>query len=172
MSNSISIEGADKIIKKLAQMAETENYVKAVKKGCMLVENSAKHKAPKGNSGALRNSIKSKVTTDGKDIVGVVYTNLEYAPYVEYGTGLFAEDGKGRKEVPWVYVEGGGSSGESSKKVYTEQEARATVEFLQEKGLDAKLTYGEHPNPFLRPAFNEHKKDIKELLKGAAMPND
>lgn len=172
MSNTVSIEGADKIIKKLAQMADTQEYVKAIKKGCALVERAAKQKAPKGNSGALRNSIKSEVTTDGKSIMGVVYTNLDYAPYVEYGTGLFAEGGKGRKEVPWVYVEGGGSSGNSSKKVYTEAEAVATVEFLQEKGLDAKLTYGEHPHPFLRPAFNEHKKDISELIKGAALPND
>jgi hypothetical protein len=72
--------------------------------------------------------------------------------------------------VPWVYVEGGSSSGTESKKVYTEQEAVATVEYLKEKGLDAKLTYGEHPHPFLRPAFNENKQNIKEKLKGAAMP--
>ncbi|WP_299043873.1 hypothetical protein [uncultured Campylobacter sp.] len=35
-------------------------------------------------------------------MVGVVYTPLEYAPYVEYGTGLFAVEG-GRADVPWSY---------------------------------------------------------------------
>ena len=37
--------------------------------------------------GDLRDSIKEEVTDDNNKIVGRVYTNLEYAPYVEFGTG-------------------------------------------------------------------------------------
>lgn len=172
MSNKITISGVEEITAKLNSIADGETFKKAVGKACALVERAAKEKAPKGNSGNLRNSITSKVENDGNNIVGTVYTPLEYAPYVEFGTGLFAEGGKGRKEVPWVYVEGGSSDGNNSKKVYTEQEAVATVEFLQEKGLDAKLTYGEHPNPFMRPALIENKQNIMQILKEGAKPND
>jgi len=52
------------------------------------VEAEAKKNAPKG-TGELRRSITSRVEDDK----GIVYTPLEYAPYVEYGTGLFAENG-------------------------------------------------------------------------------
>lgn len=143
MSNTISIEGADRIIRKLKQCADTEQYIKAVRKACALVERSAKEKAPKGN-GELRRSIKSEITTDGNGIIGVVYTALEYAPYVEYGTGLFAEE-IGRQDVPWHYQD--------------------------EKG-EWHTTKGMHPHPFLRPAFEENRQNINELIKGAAKPND
>ena len=72
-------------------------------KACALVEREAKEKAPKGN-GALRRSITSEV----KDNEGVIFTPLEYAPYVEYGTGLFAEEG-GRQDVPWHYKDDEGN---------------------------------------------------------------
>jgi HK97 gp10 family phage protein len=172
MSKTVTVNGIEEISQKLKQIGDGASFMQAMGKACALVERAAKEKAPKGNSGNLRNSITSKIERENGNIVGTVYTPLEYAPYVEFGTGLFAEGGKGRKEVPWVYVEGSSNSGNSSKKVYTEQEARATVEFLQDKGLDAKLTYGEYPNPFMRPALIENKQNIIKILKEGAKPND
>ena len=46
----------------------------------------------------LRNSITH--TLEGKDTVAIG-TPVEYAPYVEFGTGIYADSG-GRK-TPWVY---------------------------------------------------------------------
>ena len=66
-------------------------------KACLLVESEAKNKVPV-DTGALRRSINTKIY----DTYGVVGTNLEYAPYVEFGTGLFASNGDGRK-TPWSY---------------------------------------------------------------------
>ena len=128
---SISINGIDNLVETLDSLVSEENIQAALGKACALVEAAAKKKAPKGN-GELRRSIASKV----EDTVGVVYTPLEYAPYVEYGTGLFAEDG-GRTDVPWVYKDDEGNFHSTS---------------------------GMKPQPFMRPALNENRQKIMKIL--------
>lgn len=130
------IEGLEAIVERLENIADTSQVEAAMQRCCALVERSAKQKAPK-DTGALRNSISSRVENNGGEIVGVVFTPLEYAPYVEYGTGLFAEEG-GRK-TPWVYLDE-----ETGEKVFTK---------------------GQHPQPYLRPALNENRDKILRLLK-------
>ena len=169
MSTSVKFEGMKELTEKLDNLLSDEAVESALGKACALVERVAKQKAEKG-SGDLRRSITSRIETDGNEKVGVVFTPLFYAPYVEYGTGLFAENGGGRKEVPWVYVEGGNSDGSGSKKktVYaTEEDAFAAAAFLEEKGLNAVVTYGQHPSPFLRPALYENREQIKRIIKGS-----
>ena len=97
----ISIENVDAVINEIAKMAEGPAMERALGQACAIVERSAKEKAPR-DTGALRRSITSEVTREDGALVGNVFTPLEYAPYVEYGTGLFAESG-GRKDVPWCY---------------------------------------------------------------------
>ena len=72
-----------------------------------------------------------------------VGTNLEYAVYVEHGTGLWAYDGKGREAttehpIPWRY-----------------------------RGSDGQwhTTSGMEPKPFLIPAFNSKKHNILKYIK-------
>lgn len=122
----------------LNDLIDTPELRKAVGKACAVVERKAKEKAPK-DTGALRRSITSKVETEGQEIVGTVFTPLEYAPYVEYGTGLFAESG-GRKDVPWNYQD--------------------------DKG-NWHSTSGQRPQPFMRPAFNESREEILRIIKEA-----
>ena len=78
---------------------------------------------------------------DEEKLEATVGTNVEYAIYVHQGTGLFAEKGDGRKEVPWVY-----------------------------KTADGKWhsTKGQKPNPFLRKALEEDvpKYSSKSFAKG------
>lgn len=133
---SINIEGTENLLSKLDKVAQAENLVNAMGKACALVEGEAKRKAPK-DTGELRRSIESKVENNGEGVQGVIFSPLEYAPYIEYGTGLFAEKG-GRADVPWFYVDDEG------------------------KG---HLTKGIHPHPYMRPALNEQKNKIKDILK-------
>ena len=131
---SIEFEGLDNLVDKLDGLLDEQKVNAALGKACALVERSAKQKAPKG-TGELRRSITSKVENG----VGIVFTPLEYAPYVEFGTGLFAEEG-GRKDVPWCYQD--------------------------DKG-EWHTTSGQHPQPYMRPALNENREEIKRiLLKG------
>lgn len=117
-------------------IAEPDKIRGALKKSCALVERDAKIKAPK-DTGALRRSITSEIVTEDGDIAGIVFTPLEYAPYVEYGTGLFAESG-GRKDVPWNYQDDEGNWHSTS---------------------------GQRPQPYMRPALNENREEIIKLIK-------
>ena len=133
---SVRIEGLDGVLETIEDIGTQDNWEQALKQACALVERSAKQKAPKGN-GELARSITSRVENEGEDLKGVVYTPLEYAPYVEFGTGLFAEKG-GRTDVPWCYQD--------------------------DKG-EWHTTSGMHPQPFLGPALNENREQIVRLLR-------
>ena len=132
----IEFEGLEGILDSIDNLMSVQQLEKAMGKACALVERAAKQKAPKGN-GELRRSITSKVESLNGNPVGIVFTPLHYAPYVEYGTGLFAEEG-GRQDVPWCYQD--------------------------EKG-EWHTTSGMHPQPYMRPALNENRETIKRILK-------
>lgn len=129
---SIEFQGLDDILNSLDEAIDEEKLNAALGKACALVERAAKQKAPK-DTGELRRSITSKVE-HGE---GIVFTPLEYAPYVEFGTGLFAENG-GRMDVPWNYQD--------------------------DKG-EWHSTSGQKPQPFMRPALEENREEILRVLK-------
>lgn len=71
-----------------------EKYlVPAMGKACAIVRNDAIELAPH-KTGALQRSIDFQVADDGAE--GVIFSNLEYAPYVEVGTGIYSTKGGGR----------------------------------------------------------------------------
>lgn len=132
----VEIKGLDKLFDNIDEMVDDSKLEDLVEQAAQRVEADARKKAPK-RTGALRRSIESKVENDGgSTISGVVFTPLEYAPYVEYGTGLFAET-QGR-QTPWAYQD--------------------------EKG-EWHTTRGQHPQPFLRPALNENREKIINSIK-------
>lgn len=104
---------------------------KSITESCLLLENTAKRNCPV-DSGQLRRSITHKVDKNE----GEVYTNVEYAPYVEYGTGLFSTKGNGRNSK-WTYkdVEG-----------------------------NWHTTAGQKPQPFMHPALTTNRTRIKSLI--------
>jgi HK97 gp10 family phage protein len=138
MADAVKVEGLDDVLDAISNMADAQELKIALGKACALVEGEAKKNAPKGD-GHLRRSIESRVEENGGELVGIVSTPLEYAPYVEYGTGLFAEEGDGRKDVPWHYQD--------------------------EKG-EWHTTKGQKPQPFLRPALQDNRQNILRILKG------
>ena len=139
MDFDIKFEGLDKLIGKIEDFDDVHAMTRAMQDACNIVVGAAIDKAPK-KTGALRRSITSKVELTGNSIEGIVFTPLEYAPYQEYGTGLFAENGNGRK-TGWAYED--------------------------EKTGETIFTRGNRPHPFLRPAVNENKDKIINIIKGA-----
>ena len=107
--------------------------IRGLIKASMLVEGQAVLLAPV-DKGGLRDSIGYKV--DESELVAYVGTNCEYAIYVEFGTGEFAENGNGRKGG-WVYKTPNG---------------------------EVHFTYGMPPQPYLRPAFRQNQKAIRDIL--------
>ena len=97
----VEFEGLDTIIKRLDELTDVKKVEQAINQSVLLVESSAKQNASNcKDTGALQNSIISTVENTNDAVIGYVSTNLEYAPYVEYGTDLFAENGNGR-QTPW-----------------------------------------------------------------------
>lgn len=137
------IEGLDKLLNKLRRVADDSTYTSAVNKACRIVETTAKKnctglfKRPTGN---LKASITHEIVKEHGDIAGYVGTNVEYAPYVCFGTGKFAEGGNGR-ETPWLYEDP-----KTGELVWTE---------------------GQKPKPFLRPALADSAQKVKGAIQDA-----
>ncbi len=140
---NLEMHGLDEVLAALEEVGDVTEVKQALGKACAVVERAAKEKAPK-DTGELRRSITSKVEAKDGKLEGIIYTPLEYAPYVEYGTGLFAEGGNGRKDVPWWYKDDQGKWHSTS---------------------------GQHPQPFMRPALNEKREEVIRILK-EALNND
>lgn len=119
-------------ITEVAEHILPQKIAEALEVAAQIVENDAKRKCPV-DDGTLRASI-THVTEETRAVIG---TNVEYAPYVHQGTGLYAVNGNGRKDVPWVY-----------------------------KGADGKFykTKGQKPKPFLREAFETQTEKVKECF--------
>lgn len=130
------IENLDKLFQKLDNIQDMKAYEDCMEQACILVENQAKINCPV-DTGQLRQSITHDTTVENNELVGIVGTNVEYAPYVEYGTGIFAVKGDGRKDR-WSYQDAEGNW---------------------------HSTIGQRPQPFLEPALDSKRKDIRELFK-------
>lgn len=128
----IRISNLDQVLTTIEDIAD-KDLKRAMGKACSLVERTAKQLAPI-DTGDLRRSITSRVEDDGE--TGVIYTPLEYAPYVEYGTGLFAE--KGGRNTPWSYQDSEGNW---------------------------HTTSGQKPQPYLRPALDRNREEIVKIFQ-------
>lgn len=106
------------------------------------------------NTGRLRSSIAIEPAS-GEGIRLRVGTKVFYAPYVEWGTGIFAEHPTepGRK-TPWAFPV------PKSGKEYG---------FKQIEGEDGKMLYvtrGSKPHPFLFPAFEDERPNFLAAMRG------
>jgi HK97 gp10 family phage protein len=81
-------------------------------------------------------NLKQSITHDSDEETAIVGTNVEYAPYVEYGTGIYAEGGG--RSTPWRYKDSDGNW---------------------------HTTSGQKPQPFLRPAIADHTDEYKSLIE-------
>ena len=84
------------------------------------------------DTGRLRNSIDFEV--DGDTVY--VGTNVEYAPYVEFGTGVYAENGGGRP-TPWAWQDADGNW---------------------------HRTIGMKPRPYLRPGIEKNISEYQQIF--------
>lgn len=78
--------------------------------------------------------LKGSITFDVRDNTVYIGTNVEYAPYVEYGTGA----GVGGRPTPWKYQDANGHW---------------------------HTTTGSKPQPFIRPAVQNHLDEYQQILE-------
>ena len=72
----------------------------SVEAACKLMEDEAKRLCPV-DTGRLQDSIATTIDDSGKTIIGRVGTDVEYAVFVEYGTGLRGAASAGAGEGPY-----------------------------------------------------------------------
>ena len=149
---TIRIKGVESIQKHFAKIANSAKVREAVVNSTAIVLNTAKHYVPVGREGGggLRNSIHMKVEQSGDGIVGKVFAGGGHAMYVEFGTGVVGEASNYPKagelglkyaQYSWTYTPDGGEH------------------FYTTKGYRAR--------PFMYPALNQNKAQIKKLITNA-----
>jgi len=132
------IMGDKEVQRKIDALAKKDNEAlkEVITKAVIIIEGKAKDKCPV-MYGRLHTSITHEVKSSGKNHTGRVGTNVEYAPFVEFGTGKYEKYGKGRT-TPWVY--------------YSEK----LKQFVWTEGIV--------PQPYLFPALKDSRQDIIDLL--------
>ena len=95
------IDGIDRIVRRLSDPGVKSIASKHLNMALITLENGAKVRAP-GDTGRLASSLTHEVRTAGSDLLGIVGSNVMYAPYQEYGTGLLYDGpGKGSGKRHW-----------------------------------------------------------------------
>lgn len=118
MAKEFDISDLDKLLKELDM--KSLDIKKAIKKGITKTtyncQSMAKRNAPV-DTGNLRTSIHAKVKEEGDTVTGTVEPTIEYAPYLEFGTGQkgmsssierpegihYSADWKGQDAQPYMY---------------------------------------------------------------------
>ena len=167
MANYVTIQGFDGVLERIEDLANTSNIEKSIDLACLLVERQARINAQAISDTGNGEGLAGSITHEVKGLEGKVYTPLFYAPYVEFGTGKEARHSTkaGRQDVPWVFVKNSGKEGEGAQKSYTLEEAKQAMAALREKGLDAYYTFGQKPQPFMRPALDDNRDEIVRIIR-------
>ena len=119
----------------------TENGLTALG---MYIQDQAQRNIKKAkaiDTGLLRSRIDHKIDMNQKSVS--VGTNVEYAVYVELGTGIYADGGGGRQS-PWMY----NYEGKKGKKGW-------------------RITSGSKPVHFLTDAFTKNHSQMKDVYQFA-----
>lgn len=115
---NLEIKGLNTLLARLDSLGGNveEALQNGIDKAARRVKKDAKLLCPV-DTGRLRNSIHHKTSNEAGKIEGVIFTNVEYAPYVELGTGQKGEraqidipegisyrhDLKGQSPVPFLF---------------------------------------------------------------------
>lgn len=129
MDNEVVIN-LQKVIDKLLP----EAILKGLERVGQEIENETKTNTVPVDDGQLRASITHQIVGDDTVEIG---SNLEYAPYVHEGTGIFAAAGDGR-QTPWTYMRADGS-------------------FV--------TTHGMQPRPFLKNAVDNKMSILPKIFE-------
>lgn len=124
IDNSEEVKSAmhDAMLRGLEEVGQTcEKYAKMLCSGF------------KHSKGTLRNSITHRV--DEEEEVVYIGSNMEYAAYVELGTGKYYPGGR---PTPWAY---------------------------QDENGDWHWTRGNKAHPFLKPAAEDHKPEYQKIIE-------
>ncbi|MCU5206745.1 hypothetical protein PDN54_08200 [Bacillus cereus group sp. Bc252] len=126
VSRRREVEQRTKVLEQVAMLAAA-NYVKGMAQTYS-----------RSRSGDTKRSITAQTKMLGNQVVGVVGSNQDNVMYEEFGTGIYAEKGNGRKDK-WVYFD------------------KRTGKYYR--------TQGKKGTRALRNAGEQHKADIIRIIQ-------
>lgn len=142
MSDFTIIDNTDEVI-----AAKDEAIERALEAIGLQAEGYAKMLCPVGtpestgiegyHGGTLRNSITHTTERTNEGDSAIIGSNVEYAPYVEFGTGKEAENKNGR-QTPWIWVDENGKGHKTS---------------------------GMKPRHFFKNAISDHTDEYKNIVE-------
>jgi len=133
----IEIQGLEETQREMERIVRDlhgDAFLNGMRIATLLVQRSAKQKAPV-DTGRLRASITPEVRWEGNKAIGVVGSDVKYAPFVELGTKPHF--------VPQKYI----------------------GRWARRHGMeDSGLFVSGEPQPFLEPAFVENEQKIINII--------
>ncbi len=157
------IVGYKKLNAKLESLSKA-NVKSAIGQAISFVQDNAKANCPVGD-GELRESIFTRIQGDTQQATGICYTNKEYAPYVEFGTGP-----KGQKSHAGISPDVAVAYSQSPWWIHESQIDKGTAEKYHFFYVDTPQgrfyqCTGQAAQPFMYPALKNHEEDITEIFE-------
>ena len=167
---SIKVQGLDEAIKALSKYGEevTRDTAKAMNTTMLAVQSKAKLSVRgngTSNTGRLLSSIKTIEANEG-DLVAITYSDVNYAPYVEFGTKTKVDVPNGLESYAAQFRGNGGSFEQLVQNISAWAKNRGipqeNVKFIAMK----IARFGVKAQPFLFPAWeSERPKFLKAISK-------
>lgn len=152
MNLAYDIQGLDEMLARLSPELYSGPLRKFWERCAIAIENRAREKAPV-DTGRLRASIGHEIEDADPPTWCKVGSNVEYAPYQEFGTGLITEGEGGKGGRHWPPA--------AAMDVWASRHGFAS-------GAAAAAAIGRNggvqPHPYLRPAFADSQGDIQSAL--------
>lgn len=146
--DKIEIKGLDSAIKDLKKLGKSISI--PIKSGITKVTKKCQKRAKllcPVDKGVLRNSINTEIRAKAEEVEGEVGTNLEYAAYVEYGTG----------------PTGNGTYPYTIKGISLNYKADKWKGNIPNVGI--RWISGQKAQPYMYPAYAETKEELPKILK-------
>ena len=137
-----------------------------IERSARIIESQAKRNAPTG----ANNRLKTSIDVRGSKLTREVYTDVKYAPYVEFGTKSKVEIPPGLEGYAMQFKGGGGSFEDFEKNIKVWAKRKGIPEEAVYPIMKSILHKGVKAQPFLFPAFFAEQpqllKRLKKVLRG------
>lgn len=142
----MAIKNIDKLIKKFDDI-EKIDLTQTIGRAAIIVQKKAKALCPVAEymGGTLKGSIFIDAQKKGKTYIGRIYTNMEYAPYVEFGTGKTG-DGTYPYDIDKTLV-------------YKQDKWLVNI-----PNVGVRYTAGQVAQPFMYPAIIQSKEQVFKFV--------
>lgn len=154
MPVSMDVRGLDDIMGMLDALDDKrlmDAARRGLQRGLQDIRGEAQMLCPK-DTGALKNSIKTRTRVEGDELVGEVYVGKKYGVFVEMGTGPKGEENHKGVNPEWL-----------AKTTYSPE---GWVYPTGKDDPDEKFRYtlGQPARPFLYPAYQSQKHKVNEKI--------